>query len=172
MILEFERATQATNEARALLAALDAELQGSYSCDVNHALTVEQVFEPKVHFFLVRTENAAIACGAVTGDSDCVAELKRMYVMPEMRGRGVVQALIAHLEATATALGFTHLALETGDTLIAAMKAYERAGFKRCAAFGSYARLPAHRLTRSVFFEKFLPFAGARPIPGSGHIPA
>ncbi len=156
MKLDFERVTSATLEARTLLAALDAELDGSYSCDINHALTVEQVFQPRVHFFIVRNQNIPIACGAVTLEEGGIAELKRMYVKPEMRGRGVVQALLAHLEAQAIALGFVHLALETGDTLIAAMKAYERAGFTRCPAFGAYEKLPAHRLKRSAFFEKFI----------------
>ncbi|MEQ1868365.1 MAG: GNAT family N-acetyltransferase, partial [Micropepsaceae bacterium] len=104
-------------------------------------------------FFSVRLEGAAVGCGAV-GFDDGFAELKRMYVLPAMRGRGVVQALLARLETEAVAHGYRRLMLETGDTLLPALRVYERAGFRRCGAFGHYAVLEPHRIVRSVFMEK------------------
>jgi putative acetyltransferase len=64
--------------------------------------------------------------------------------------------VIAQLEAEAKARGVTRLLLETGDVLHAALRVYERAGFKRCGAFGDYLALPAHTIERSVFFEKHI----------------
>jgi putative acetyltransferase len=101
----------------------------------------------------VRLAGAAVGCGAI-GFDEGFAELKRMYVRPKMRGLGAVQALLQRLEEEAAARGVALLRLETGDTLHAAHKVYERAGFKRCGAFGHYLTLEPHRIARSVFMEK------------------
>lgn len=150
-----ERIDRPSDEARALLAELDAELGANYTAEQRHALTIERVFAPHVAFFIVRLSGAAVGCGGVAFD-DGFAELKRMYVRPALRGKGVVQVLIARLETEAAARGYARVTLETGDAQHAAIRAYERAGFARCAAFGAYAALPAHAIIRSVFMEKRL----------------
>ena len=63
------------------------------------------------------------------------AEVKRMYVRPTARGRGVAQAILAKLEEEARARGKSRLMLETGDVRHDAMRLYERAGFARCACW-------------------------------------
>lgn len=151
--LNVELVERATDEARALVASLDAELSVGYAPEHQHGYDIERVFQPDVKFFIVRLDGEAVGCGAVGLDEE-VAELKRMYVRPEMRGRGAVQALLARLEAEALAHGYARLALETGDTLLSAHRVYERAGFKRCGAFGHYLALEPHRIARSVFMDK------------------
>jgi putative acetyltransferase len=76
-------------------------------------------------------------------------ELKRMYVPPRHRGRGVARALLAVLEAEARAAGATALMLETGIRQPEALSLYEREGFVRCGPFGDYAEDPF-----SVFMQK------------------
>lgn len=151
--LRVERVERATDEVRDLIRDLDAELMQDYEPEQRHGYDVERVFQPDVRFFIVRLDGAAVGCGAV-GFDDGFAELKRMFVRPAMRGRGVVQVLLERLEAEAVVHGYRRLMLETGDTLFPAMKVYERAGFRRCGAFGHYAALEPHRIVRSVFMEK------------------
>jgi putative acetyltransferase len=98
---------------------------------------------------------AAAGCGGVALFSD-FAEVKRMYVRPSARGRGVAQALLKRLEAEARSAGLLLLRLETGDRQVAAMRLYERAGFARCGAFGAYAAMPPGAIATSIFLEKRL----------------
>ncbi len=155
MKIAVERIECATEEARALIAELDAELAGDYAPEQRHGFAIDRVFQPDVRFFIVRLNGVAAGCGAIAFE-DGFAELKRMYVRPDQRGLGAVQALVERLEVEALEAGFRLLALETGDSLFAAMRVYERAGFRRCAAFGDYLRKPAHTIARSVFFEKVI----------------
>jgi hypothetical protein len=48
------------------------------------------------------------------------------------------------------------LRLETGDLQLAAMRFYQKCGFRRCGAFGDYAAMPPASIASSVFFEKLL----------------
>jgi putative acetyltransferase len=77
-----------------------------------------------------------------------------MYVRPEARGRGVADAVLARVEVEARAAGLAVLRLETGDRQHAAMRFYERAGFRRCDAFGAYAAMAPAAIATSVFYEK------------------
>ncbi|MHA7875401.1 GNAT family N-acetyltransferase [Roseivivax sp.] len=78
-------------------------------------------------------------------------EVKSLFVSEAARGRGVGEALLAHLEAEAGAEGLTVLRLETGRGLDAARRLYERAGFSERGAFPPY--VPNRS---SLFFEKRL----------------
>ena len=83
-----------------------------------------------------------VGCGAVRRVGERSGELKRMYVVPEERGRGIGRALLAALEAEARALGLTCLLLETGVRQAEAMALYRGAGFSDIAPFGEYAHSP------------------------------
>src|SRR5262245_53740854 len=98
MAVVIEQTPAATPEVMELLAELDAALSGPYAADQRHALSVEQLFQPDVRFFVARLDGAAVACGGV-GFYDGYAELKRMYSRPAVRGRGVAKALLRRLEA-------------------------------------------------------------------------
>jgi putative acetyltransferase len=153
MALELEQVTSPTDDARALIAELDAELSGPYASDQRHGLSVERVFQPDVMFFIARERGQALGCGGVAF-ADGFAEVKRMYVRPKARGRGVARAILDRLELEARRRGVTRLTLETGDAQVAAIRLYEAAGFTRCAAFGAYAAMPPRAIVHSVFFEK------------------
>lgn len=151
--ITIERVESATPEARALIEALERELDAYFPQEQQHGLSVEQVFQPGVAFFIARIDGAPVGCGGVKGD-DGFAELKRMYVRPDMRGRGIVQAVLAALEAEARAQGYTRLKLETGKVLHAAIAVYKRAGFTPCGPFGEYLTMPPYPIAGSVFLEK------------------
>lgn len=153
MSLVLEQVEAPTDDARTLIGELDAELGGAYAPEQRHGLSVARVFQPGVSFFIARLAAEPVGCGGVAFEGD-LAEVKRMYVRPAARGRGVARAILARLEETARTCGARRLVLETGDAQHAAMRFYERAGFTRCAAFGPYAAMPPGAIERSVFFEK------------------
>ena len=72
-------------------------------------------------------------------------ELKRMYVAPEARGRGIARALLERLEEAAVDLGYTALWLETGAEQPEAISLYESAGYEPIAGFGRYKDEPKSR---------------------------
>ena len=155
MSIVIEHIAAPSDDARALIGELDAELSGEYAPEQCHGLSVERVFQPGVLFFIARLEGEAVGCGGVSFE-DGLAEVKRMYVRPRARGRGVAQAIVARLEDEARARGVSRLVLETGDVRHAAMRFYERAGFIRCGVFGAYATMPPRAIERSIFFEKWI----------------
>jgi putative acetyltransferase len=153
MSLVLEHVESPTDDARTLIAELDAELSGHYASAQRHGLSIARIFQPGVLFFVARLDGEPVGCGGVAFE-DGLAEVKRMYVRPQARGRDVARTILARLEQEARARGITRLTLETGDAQLAAIRFYQRAGFTRCAAFGVYATMPASAIERSVFFEK------------------
>jgi GNAT superfamily N-acetyltransferase len=59
-----------------------------------------------------------------------VCELRKMYLLPEVRGKGLGRRLLDHALARARALGFRRVELETAGVLVEAIRLYERAGFR------------------------------------------
>ena len=153
MSLALERATAPTPEIVALLGALNRALDGGYSPDQKHALSLDQLFQPNIRFFVARLDGAAVACGGI-GFYDGYAELKRMYAKPEVRGKGVAKALLQRLEAEARDARITLVRIETGNLQREAMRFYEREGYRKCAAFGPYAAMPPNAIATSVFYQK------------------
>jgi putative acetyltransferase len=153
MSIAIELLAGPTDEARALIAELDAVLGALYEAEQRHGYSIEQAFQPHVRFFVARLDGEAVGCGAVALFDD-YAEVKRMYTRDAARGRGVGKALLAHIEREAREAGKPMLRLETGTLQAAAIGLYEGCGFRACAAFGHYATLPPHRIATSLFYEK------------------
>lgn len=132
-----------------LVAALDAYHEGLYPAESNHFLDIAALCAPSVTFVVARLDGRAVGCGAVLADARGWGEIKRMYVAPPARGRGLGARILARLEQAAAERGLGHLRLETGVRNHAALAVYRRAGFCDCAAFGDYAADPL-----SVFLER------------------
>ena len=147
--------------ARVLLAALDAHLGALYPPEANFLVVADgDVTGDRGAFLVARSRGSggeAVGCGAVRLIEPATAEVKRMYVVPAWRGRGVGWRILAALEDWAVRAGCTRLVLETGDLQPDANRLYERAGFVRVPCFGEYADAPA-----SVCYEKRL---ALRPPP-------
>lgn len=98
-------------------------------------------YEPPGGTFVVAAvDRADVGCGGVRHCSagERTAELKRMWVEPHMRGTGVAQALLAELEGRAVALGYEAMWLDTGPRQLAAIRFYERNGYKPIPNYGRY----------------------------------
>jgi GNAT superfamily N-acetyltransferase len=79
------------------------------------------------------------------------AEVKRMYVEPDHRGKGIARGVLAKLEAAAQQLGAERLVLETGTHSPDAIALYRGAGFTQIDCWGEYATSAT-----SVCMEKIL----------------
>ena len=145
-----------TRDVTDLLTQLDDVLSAEYAPEQRHALKLDAIFQPHIRFFLARIGGVATGCGGVAFYRG-FAEVKRMYVRPTARGRGVAQAILTRIEAEARHGGYGVLRLETGERQADAMRLYTRAGFHRCAPFGDYAAMAPSAIATSVFFQKQLP---------------
>lgn len=127
-----------------LIAALNAELSGAYpEPGANHFhLDPEEVAEGRGAFLVVWRGEAPIGCGALRLLDAKTAEIKRMYVSPLERGKGIGRRLVVALEAEARTLGVRRLVLETGVRQIAALALYRAAGFEPIPLFGEYRLSP------------------------------
>jgi GNAT superfamily N-acetyltransferase len=137
--------------SRALIAELDADLDERYAHDDEEdegqpdyaMLNVlgDSVRPPLGVFLVARLDDLPVGCGALrpapTGEPG-VAEVKRMYVAPPARGRGVSRSLLVALEAWAADLGYRRVILETGIRQHEAMSLYESAGYSLIDNYGGY----------------------------------
>src|ERR1700748_342719 len=111
MSLEIERATSATPEVVELITALESELSVHYAPEQRHGLSLDALFEPHIHFLVARQDGRGGGCGGIALFHG-FAELKRFYVRPGRRGRGIADAILARLADVAAAAGHTSLKLE------------------------------------------------------------
>ena len=93
-------------------------------------------------FLSAYLNDVAVGCGAVRRLDETTAEIKRMYVDPAVRGRGIGRALVEALEREARLVGLTTIALETGTRLASAIKVYEAMGYTYIPLFGEYLSSP------------------------------
>ena len=109
-------------------------------------------FSPPLGLFLVaEIDGVAAGCGGWRARGDGTAELKRMYVEPAFRRRGIAAVLLAELERTAAAAAHRRLLLNSGDRQPEALALYHRAGYTPVAGYGVYADAPG-----AVFLGKEL----------------
>ena len=87
-------------------------------------------------------DGVAVGCGAIRRLDEVTAEIKRMYVDPSVRGRGIGRALVEALENEARVAGVTRIVLETGTRLPQAIGLYEAMGYARIPLFGEYLSSP------------------------------
>ena len=99
-------------------------------------------------------DGTPLGCGALRALGDGVAEVKRMYVVPEARGRGVSRAVLLGLEDAARQRGWATLRLETGPLQPEAIGLYSSGGYLPIPAFGAYVGDPDAE--ESLFFERVL----------------
>jgi putative acetyltransferase len=138
-------------DIRRLVEELDEYSQALYPPESNHLLDIETLCLPQMRFFSARDEGGeALAIGGIWLHEDC-AEVKRVYVPPRARGRGLARAIMARLEAEAAAESRMILRLETGIHQPEALGLYEALGFARRGPFADYGPDPL-----SVFMEKRL----------------
>jgi GNAT superfamily N-acetyltransferase len=151
-------------DAAQLIAELDADLAVRYGSDDDPVQAHPEEFEwPDGRFFVVSDRGEPLGCAGIRRIAPGRAELKRMYVRPAARGRGLARLLLATCEDAAADLGFDELWLETGDAQPEAVALYLSAGYEPVPAFGQYQHSP-----RSITLGK--PVRAARCDSGAGGV--
>jgi putative acetyltransferase len=140
-------------DAQRLITALDAGLAELYPPEQRFGpnLKAQHLEGGRGSFLVARDDGRAVGCGAIRILDAQTAEVKRMYVEPAHRGKGVGRAVLASLEAAARQLGARRLVLETGSHSPDALALYHGAGFLPIDCWGVYATSPT-----SVCLEKKL----------------
>jgi ribosomal protein S18 acetylase RimI-like enzyme len=124
--------------ASELLAAMRTELIGAYdnaSRLDNPPLLPTELRAPEGAYFVGYEGLRAVAGGGLRRLGEGVAEIKRMYVRPDARGRGVAAALLRTLEEAAAAMGYAYARLDTGPKQVTAQRLYRGAGYGEIAPY-------------------------------------
>ena len=139
--MEFRAMDAAVPPASDLLEAMIVELVPLYGrIDVPEAPSASAAdFSPPGGTFLVgfSDDGAAVCCGGVKDLGDGACEIKRMFVVPEARGRGVAQELLVALEDAARSLGYERVRLDTGPKQPHAERMYRQAGYEEIENFNA-----------------------------------
>lgn len=143
--------------ARALVLRAWTEICGRYGipapCGEASALPSGSFLPPVGTFLVGEVEGVAVACGGVRGcdgGPPGVAEIKRMYVEPSVRGRGLGRVLLEALEAEAGRLGYGRIWLETGTAQPEALQLYATSGWTPIPGYGEYRDEPDNRCFEKV----------------------
>ncbi len=160
-VVEIAPESLTSTVAAALIDALNVELLARYPEPgaTHFSLDPTEVAPGNGIFVVARFQGRPVGCGALRRVRESalvrelgpqVGELKRMYVAPDVRGKGIGRALLDRLEAEARAIGLTRLVLETGTRQGEALALYQRAGFTAIPAYGEYVASS----TTSICLEK------------------
>ena len=142
MTIEIVRCTTGAPQFQELIRGLDADLQARYG-------EVQALYSPHNKVAEIETavlafeEGRAVGCGCFKLHAPLTIELKRMYVVPEARGRRIAAQIVGALETWAKELGHTTAVLETGNLQHEAVALYTRCGYARTPNFPPYDQLPA-----------------------------
>ncbi|AKQ45095.1 GNAT family acetyltransferase [Rufibacter radiotolerans] len=139
-MLELVR-TDSTNQAFvALVQLLDADLKRRDGED--HAFYAQfnkiDLLNQVVVAFL---NGEPVGCGAIKQYKVHTAEVKRMFVKPEHRGKNIGTSILQELERWASELGYNALILETGKAQPEAIGLYTKKGFNQIPNYGQYEQI-------------------------------
>ena len=101
------------------------------------------------HVIVLYENDKAIGCGAMKIFSSDSMEIKRMYTVPETRGKGIASKVLEQLETWANELGYKKCILETGKKQPEAVAMYKKNGYSLIPNYGQYAGIE-----NSLCFEK------------------
>ncbi len=146
--LEIRRAAYTDDEARALTEQAQAYYGALYGGPDSSPITSAEFTTPNGDFVLGYVADRAVAMGGwrlhIPIDGFAArrpAEIRRMYVTAEARGRGFARSLLWHLEWSARQAGADALVLETGRPQVEAVALYRAAGYHDIPSFGHYAEV-------------------------------
>ncbi|WP_119304829.1 GNAT family N-acetyltransferase [Dongia deserti] len=148
-MLSIARESPRQDDVITLIRQSDALMQSLYPAESNHLVDIDSLAQPHVHLLVAREDGRALGCGAFVLGTDGQAEMKRVFVAPVARGKGIARAILEALERAAAQQGVTLMQLETGIRQPEAIALYRKFGYVERGPFGSYQPDPL-----SLFMEK------------------
>jgi len=147
-MVSLTRTTSDNKDFISLVKLLDAELAERDGED--HPFYAQFNKIDDIKYTVVAYENEKpVSCGAIKEYNPNTMEIKRMYTLPESRGKGIATKVLIELEKWANELGYEKCILETGKKQLEAIALYKKNGYKLIPNFGQYAEVE-----NSVCFEK------------------
>lgn len=134
MTLAFRDTPMDAGDGLVLANAMRAEIALMYDgldldADFMPAAGPAELSAPAGAFVVGYDDERAVCCGGVKRLDERSCEIKKMYVLPDVRGRGVARALLSALESRARELGYAIARLDTGPKQTGARALYESAGY-------------------------------------------
>ena len=133
-----ETADPSSDEVRTVVKTYLAEITAMFGHDTTRAIATNSsdFAAPRGRFLVIRDDaGSVIGGGGVRLLDDEVGEIKRMWVSPTARGRGVGAALLTALEASIVELGASRGVLDTNEALTAALSLYRRSGWREVPSY-------------------------------------
>ena len=149
-MIKVVRTDSDNKDFKALVKELDAflaELDGEEHAFYNSLNKIDKI----KHAIVIYEDDKPVACGAIREFSPEATEVKRMYTLPELRGKGFASKVLSELEKWAAELSYQKCVLETGNRQPDAIGLYKKSGYKIIPNYGKYAGVE-----NSVCFEKTL----------------
>jgi len=131
------RTTGEDRDFQDLVRQLDADLNQRYAA-LQKSYDAHNASRDLAHVVLLYENQTPIGCGAFKALATASAEIKRMFVKPEARGRGMASMILAELEAWAREEQMTSLVLETGQKQHEAIALYLKLGYQPIENYGPY----------------------------------
>lgn len=136
-MINLVRTNSDNSDFRELVALLDADL--AIRDGAEHSFYAQFNKIDKIREVVVAYENEeAVGCGAFKEYSADAAEIKRMFVRPKNRGRGIAGKILTELETWAKELNFAECVLETGVKQAEAIRLYQKSGYEKIPSYGQY----------------------------------
>jgi len=130
--------TDSDNEDfRELVALLDADLQIRDGAEHSFYAQFNKIDKIR-HVVVAYEDKKAVGCGAFKKYSADAAEIKRMFVRPENRGRGIAGQILTELESWAKELNYSKCILETGVKQPEAIRLYQKSDYEIIPSYGQY----------------------------------
>jgi len=135
--MELIRTTSENSDFRKLVNALDEDL---YQRNGEAQLQYRQYNQVDLinHVVVIYFEGKPVGCGCYKRFDDQTVEMKRMFVLPEMRGKQLAARMLQELERWALEEGNTGAVLETGHKQVEAIRLYKVAGYSLIENYGQY----------------------------------
>ncbi|MEK6783267.1 MAG: GNAT family N-acetyltransferase [Bacteroidota bacterium] len=140
-MMTYIRTSSTDPDFHKLIIDLDKELWERYP-DIQQNFAPFNFVDDSFRVIVAKEGEALAGCGCFRPMKEkVVVEIKRMYVIPSFRGKGVGKMILRKLEQWATDEGFVQAKLETGINQPEAIAAYEKSGYARIPNFDPYVNI-------------------------------
>lgn len=152
-MIRLTRTIADNHDFKSLVAMLDAELalrDGEDHAFYNQFNSIQSL----EHCLVLYTDDTPVGCGAIKQFDLNAMEVKRMFVVPESRGKSLAKTILSELENWAKELGYTNCILETGKRQPEAIALYQKSGYTIIPNYGQYAGIDNSVCFRKKIAEK------------------